>query len=84
MDWYTCTSCGQRFDEFEMNFRAAQVDKQCLCRACRNGQETVKELEADGGGGRGDGLGEGLGGREGLAEILSKPEGSRKAGPSIA
>ncbi len=35
MDYYKCENCGKVFDEFEMNYRAAQVDKKCWCRACR-------------------------------------------------
>lgn len=35
MDYYKCEECGKIFDEFEMNYRAAQEDKKELCRACR-------------------------------------------------
>ena len=35
MDYYKCKNCGKRFDEFEMNFRLAQIDKKCWCEACR-------------------------------------------------
>lgn len=35
MDWYKCESCGKSFNEFEMNYREAQIDKKCLCRECR-------------------------------------------------
>lgn len=40
MDTYKCEKCGERFDEFEMNYRAAQIDKKCLCRKCREGVKT--------------------------------------------
>lgn len=39
IDEYKCEKCGKRFDEFEMNYKAAQEDKKCLCRACREEQE---------------------------------------------
>lgn len=35
MDYYTCEKCGKIFDEFEMNYRLAQIDKKCWCDACR-------------------------------------------------
>lgn len=35
-DYYKCIKCGKVFDEFEMNYKAAQQDKQCLCRDCRS------------------------------------------------
>jgi len=35
MDIYKCEGCGEIFDEFEMNFKAAQEDKKELCRKCR-------------------------------------------------
>jgi len=34
-DHYRCEKCGRLFDEFEMNFKAAQIDKKTLCRECR-------------------------------------------------
>ncbi len=34
-DYYKCESCGIVFDEFEMNYKAAQEDKKCLCAKCR-------------------------------------------------
>lgn len=40
MDYYKCENCGNVFNEFEMNYRAAQVDKKCLCPTCR---ESTKE-----------------------------------------
>lgn len=36
MDYYTCQRCGVHFDEFEMDYAAAQTDKQVLCSVCRN------------------------------------------------
>ena len=45
MDKYDCESCGESFDEFEMNFKAAQKDKRCLCSCCRkHGLELGKEM----------------------------------------
>ena len=45
MDYYKCENCGKMFDEFEMNYRAAQVDKKCWCCACR---ETAQQgVQAD-------------------------------------
>ncbi len=41
-DYYKCESCGIVFDEFEMNYKAAQEDKKCLCAKCR------KTLEREG------------------------------------
>lgn len=38
MDYYKCEQCGKTFDEFEMNYKAAQLDKKCLCRDCREGK----------------------------------------------
>lgn len=35
MDYYTCESCNKQFDEFEMNFKMAQIDKKTLCKKCR-------------------------------------------------
>lgn len=32
---YKCENCGKTFDEFEMNYRDAQIDKLCWCRECR-------------------------------------------------
>jgi len=36
MDYYKCEKCGCTFDEFEMNYVAAETDKKCLCRKCRD------------------------------------------------
>lgn len=36
MDYYKCENCGEVFDEFEMNFSLAQIDKKCWCEKCRN------------------------------------------------
>lgn len=36
MDYYKCEECGKVFDEFEMNFKYAQIDKKQLCGSCRN------------------------------------------------
>ena len=44
MDYYTCENCGKVFDEFEMDFRMAQIDKKCLCEECR------EQLTKEGGG----------------------------------
>ena len=38
MDYYKCEQCGKTFDEFEMNYKAAQTDKKCLCGDCRSEQ----------------------------------------------
>jgi len=35
MNYYKCEKCGKVFDEFEMNFKAAQIDKLCWCNECR-------------------------------------------------
>jgi len=35
MDYYKCENCGKVFDEFEMNYREAQIDKRTLCDSCR-------------------------------------------------
>lgn len=49
MDYYKCENCGKVFDEFEMNYRAAQVDKKCWCRACRDAaQQSVQPTAAGG------------------------------------
>jgi len=34
-DIYKCEECGKVFDEFEMNYKATQIDKRTLCRGCR-------------------------------------------------
>jgi len=36
MDYYKCEKCGRIFDEFEMNFKLAQIDKKCWCEHCRD------------------------------------------------
>lgn len=36
MDYYKCESCKKSFDEFEMNYKAAQEDKKILCESCRD------------------------------------------------
>lgn len=47
MDYYKCENCSKVFDEFEMNYRAAQVDKKCWCRACREAvQQSVHPTNA--------------------------------------
>ena len=35
MDYYICENCDKAFDEFEMNYNAAQEDKKVLCQECR-------------------------------------------------
>ncbi len=35
MDYYKCEQCGKVFDEFEMNYAAAAIDKKELCKKCR-------------------------------------------------
>lgn len=35
MDYYKCEVCKTVFDEFEMNYRSTQEDKQILCNKCR-------------------------------------------------
>jgi hypothetical protein len=44
MDYYKCEKCGEIFDEFEMNYRAAQIDKKCWCRACREKAEKTLQV----------------------------------------
>lgn len=44
MDYYKCENCGKVFDEFEMNFKAAQKDKKTLCRKCRE-KETMRKYD---------------------------------------
>ena len=46
MDYYKCENCGKMFDEFEMNYRAAQVDKKCWCRACRESAQQSVHTDA--------------------------------------
>jgi len=41
-DYYKCERCGKVFDEFEMNYKAAQEDKKTLCRECRLKSQEVK------------------------------------------
>ena len=43
MDYFKCEKCGKVFDEFEMNFKAAQEDKRCWCRECREKEERVTD-----------------------------------------
>ena len=38
-DYYKCEKCSKVFDEFEMNYRASQIDKKELCRSCREKQK---------------------------------------------
>jgi DNA-directed RNA polymerase subunit RPC12/RpoP len=47
MDYYSCERCGKQFDEFEMNFRLAQIDKKCWCKNCRELGNSVKERTAE-------------------------------------
>ena len=42
MDRYTCEACGFVFDEFHMNYRAAQNDKRILCERCRYWARQIK------------------------------------------
>lgn len=42
MDKYKCERCGIIFDEFEMNYAEACIDKKELCRKCR---KILKESE---------------------------------------
>ena len=44
MDYYKCEKCNKVFDEFEMNYRAAQADKKCLCSACREAENTQEKM----------------------------------------
>ena len=39
MDYYYCEECEEEIDEFEMNYKAAQIDKKTLCRKCRDGNK---------------------------------------------
>lgn len=41
---YTCEECGAEFNEFEMNFKAAQEDKKVLCQDCRQTKADVKAI----------------------------------------
>lgn len=43
MDIYECEDCGKIFDEMEMNFKAASIDKKTLCRKCR--QDKKEEIK---------------------------------------
>lgn len=46
MDYYKCTNCGKVFDEFEMNYQEAQIDKKFWCSKCRlNEYETYMETQ---------------------------------------
>ena len=45
MDMYTCELCGIEFDEFEMNYKAAQQDKKCWCRHCRKTFNKIPRLK---------------------------------------
>lgn len=50
-DFYTC-ECGRVFDEFEMDYNAAQIDKRCLCNTCRtelinDAAHAVEEIDPD-------------------------------------
>jgi hypothetical protein len=48
MDIYKCERCNEIFDEFEMNYKQAQIDKQCLCDECRKiTREEQMEFEAE-------------------------------------
>jgi DNA-directed RNA polymerase subunit RPC12/RpoP len=42
MDHYKCEKCGKIFDEFEMNFRLAQIDKKCWCENCRTEEDLLQ------------------------------------------
>ena len=46
-DYYKCENCGKIFDEFEMNYKAAQIDKRELCRDCRNKTPVFKASQLD-------------------------------------
>jgi DNA-directed RNA polymerase subunit RPC12/RpoP len=35
MDIYKCEKCEKIFDEFEMDYKQAQIDKKELCDYCR-------------------------------------------------
>ena len=47
MDHYICDCCGKRFDELEMNFKAAQEDKRTLCQECRAKQGIPRKVLED-------------------------------------
>ena len=47
MDNYKCENCGKIFDEFEMNFKEAQIDKKCLCATCRELSLTPPATDRD-------------------------------------
>jgi len=47
MDMYKCEKCGKMFDEFEMNYRNAQIDKRCLCSSCRDNQPQPDKPDTD-------------------------------------
>jgi DNA-directed RNA polymerase subunit RPC12/RpoP len=44
MDIYKCEKCGIIFDEFEMDYKQAQIDKKCLCEECRNKNKTLTTI----------------------------------------
>ena len=50
MDYYKCEDCGKAFDEFEMDFKAAQEDKKTLCKDCRsqNYNAVTPEFDTEG------------------------------------
>ena len=45
MDYYKCENCGIVFDEFEMNYAEACIDKEELCRKCRKELKELKKSE---------------------------------------
>jgi hypothetical protein len=45
MDYYKCENCGKMFDEFEMNYLMAQVDKKCLCDNCRKNMKIYEAIK---------------------------------------
>jgi len=45
MDYYKCEKCGKVFDEFEMDYALACIDKRCLCRDCHKNRNSLLPTE---------------------------------------
>lgn len=42
MDYYKCEICKKSFNEFEMDFKKAQKDKNIVCEKCRSEAKLIK------------------------------------------